>query len=92
MRRSKRRTRLRHFHSIASSARASSVGGTSMSSALAVLMLITNSSGVVLSKTFEQNFGVHQIGRVKPLVKPTIERGQQVETLPCSSLQPPESG
>src|SRR5262245_4013461 len=57
----------------------------------AVLMLITNSSGVVLSKAFEQDFSVHQIGRVKPLVKPTIERGQQVETLPCSSLQPPES-
>jgi hypothetical protein len=65
---------------------------TSRLSALAILMLITNSNGVVLSKAFEQDFGVHQIGRVKPLVKPTIEGGQQVETLLCSSLQPPESG
>src|SRR6476469_4380848 len=66
--------------------------GRAALSALAVLMLITDSNGVVLPKAFEQDFSVHQIGRVKTLVKPTIERGQQVETLPCSSLQPPESG
>jgi hypothetical protein len=48
--------------------------------------------GVVLLKAFEQNFSVHQIRSVKPLAKRTIERGQQVDTLPCSSLQPPQSG
>jgi hypothetical protein len=54
------------------------------------LELRRSTNGVVLLKAFEQDLGVHQIGRVKPLAKPAIERGQQVDTLPCSSLQPPK--
>jgi hypothetical protein len=50
------------------------------------LELRRSTNGVVLLKAIEQDFGVHQIGRVKPLAKPAIERGQQVDTLVCRRI------
>ena len=57
-----------------------------------IIATLQSTNGVVLLKAFEQNFSVHQIRCVKSLAKRAIERGQQVDTLPCSSLQPPKSG